>query len=416
MPTHSSTKLHGERGSTSTKTKSKSSAAGGAERVGGKKVNGGAAKAFSKNQDAAADYLYALETAADLSALAAIRKSSLLIARVSANTGSGVKVILETQTGAKAEPVFVPFAKSIRFHGHAATKTDRVNCMCAHDIVLVDGGFARAKFSPAGRLRLRTAFSALGATLPAGFFAPPPAPAAVDAEDADDEDVIAGNLRFDRTEQTEEEAAAEAERVADAAARARKNRTADARGRAVARDDVRAAMMEQLAALQARRGRRGRRAEPAEEEAEPAAEEDAESEDEDAPGGAAAGASRSAPNRAERRAAKLARLDLAARKARCITLQEEVDAALAVCQADMGTPEELAALLAKSTKTLEFLREERAAIREEEELAAEEAALRAAIAEQERQREAEMEAEIRATRGFAELPEAGDWEAYVDAI
>ena len=405
MPAHSSTKLHG---GTAASTKSKRSVAGGAERVGGKKVNGGAAKAFSKNQDAAADYLYTLETAPHASA--ALRKNSLLVARVSANTGSGVKVILETQLEGKADPVFIPFAKSIRFHGHAATKTDRVNCMCAHDIILVDGGFARAKFSPVGRLRLRSAFSALGVALPAGFFAPPPAPAA-GTEDADDEDVIAGNLCFDRTEQTEEEAAAEADRVADAAARARKNRTADSRRGAAAREDARTALVEQLAALEARRCSTRARlaaAAAAEEEEESVAVAEAEPE--------AAGADRSAPNRAERRSAKLARLDLAARKARCSTLQEEVDAALAASHGNMGTPEECLALLAKSTKTLEFLREERAAIREEEEYNREEEALRRRIAEQEAEREAEMEAEIRATRGAAELPEAGDWEAYVDGI
>ena len=268
---------------------SKYSTAGGVERVGGKKVNGGAAKAVSKNQDAVADYLYRAESAESVSDLVSLRKGSFLIARVSQNTGSGVKVLLETQAAADT-PVFVPFAKSIRFHGHAATKTDRANCMCAHDLVLVSGGFAAAKFSPVARLRLKKVFDRFTVSVPKGFFAA--APSLNGEYEEDDEDCV-GGFQFDRSDEAEMEAAAEEERKAEEARRVRLRTGGGGNGRVRSSDAVRKTLREELEALQAVSKKR-----VAEDEAPPPPQEESEAEED-----IAAASGSKGPNRAERRAA-----------------------------------------------------------------------------------------------------------------
>jgi hypothetical protein len=206
MPLHSSS-----RGADGSRTKTKSAAGGAVSVAGtrsavtGHKVGRAAARAIAKNADNAEEYLEAVESAVSLADLQELGREHTLIARVERNPGGGhLKVTL--QTGEAAMDVSI--TGTLRFRGAAAKKTDRPNCFCANDIIIVDAGLAVSKLSSAQIARVRRVFSKHGLDVPRGFFSAGDAFAAAEEED----------FEFDRSdeERAEAEAAAEA-----AAARAR---------------------------------------------------------------------------------------------------------------------------------------------------------------------------------------------------
>jgi len=189
------------------KTK-ESAAGGGASRSAatGVKMGKGARRALLKNAECVDEFLDAIAAAeaverrspagaaAGAEALEqALTRNALTLGRVTRSTGAGrLEVTLQTgETG-----VSVPIAGTVKFKGRSGTKTDRANCMCANDIIVIRGSFANAKVSAAAAAQIRRAFTHFQITTPAGFFA-----FAEDAADAED------GYEFDRSEEEAAEAA-----------------------------------------------------------------------------------------------------------------------------------------------------------------------------------------------------------------
>jgi hypothetical protein len=199
MPLHTSSRV----------AKTKPSAAGGAEgtrsAVTGRKLGRAAARSLAKNADNAEEYLDAVESAVSAADLRVLLKEHTFLARVERNPGGGhLKVTLQT---GEAE-MDVSISGTLRFRGGASKKTDRANCFCANDLIVVNAGLAVSKLTSAQVARVRRVFAKHGLETPRGFFTVGDLHAA--AEDDD--------FEFDRSdeERAEAEAAAEA-----AAARAR---------------------------------------------------------------------------------------------------------------------------------------------------------------------------------------------------
>lgn len=225
MPSHSTPKSHSGAAAPKTKKTASSSSAGGGEgaavtrsAVTGRQLGKAAVRSLNKNAEAAQEYLDSIEEVTSLSDLQALAASAMLLARVARPLGAG-RLAVQLQTG--GEPVDVPIGGNVRFKGRAGTKTDRANCMCANDIILVRGGLAAAKLSPAAASRVKRVFTKHGLSVPAGFFAL----GAADAHDGAE-----GGFDFDRSEEESEEAELEAERVAEEGRRARVKSGGAARG------------------------------------------------------------------------------------------------------------------------------------------------------------------------------------------
>ena len=181
--------------------KNKERAAGGGARsaVTGVKMGKGARRALLKNAECVDEVLDVIARAERRPGQegktwleATLAQSALTLGRVTRSTGAGrLEVTLQSgETG-----VSVPIAGTVKFKGRSGTKTDRENCMCANDIIVIRGSFASAKVSPAAAAQIRRAFEHFQVTTPAGFFA--------FAEDAEAED----GYEFDRSEEQEAEAA-----------------------------------------------------------------------------------------------------------------------------------------------------------------------------------------------------------------
>jgi hypothetical protein len=124
-----------------------------------------------------------------------MEQAAITLGRVTRSTGGG-RLAVTLQTG---EEVSVPIAGTVKFKGKSGTKTDRENCMCANDIIVIRGSFANAKVSASAAAQIRRAYEHFRVDIPAGFFA-----FAEEAADAED------GYEFDRSE----EQAAEAEEIA----------------------------------------------------------------------------------------------------------------------------------------------------------------------------------------------------------
>jgi len=121
-----------------------------------------------------------------------LTRSALFLGRVTRSTGAG-RLEVTLQTGEKG--VSVPIAGTVKFKGKSGTKTDRANCMCANDVIVIRGSFANAKVQPGVAAQIRRAFERFGVVTPVGFFAF--AEAAAEEEDG---------YEFDRSEELEAEA------------------------------------------------------------------------------------------------------------------------------------------------------------------------------------------------------------------
>jgi hypothetical protein len=186
--------------------KSKNEApAGGRSQVTGVKMGKGARRALLKNAECVDELLDAIQRAQALErslqpqptakqeAVHALEKlltdRALVLARVTRATGAG-RLEVALHTGEKG--VSVPIAGTVKFKGKAGTKTDRANCMCANDVIVVRGGQANAKVSPSTVNTIRRAFEHFGLRTPVGFFV------AQQEEEGD-------GWEFDRSEEEAEE-------------------------------------------------------------------------------------------------------------------------------------------------------------------------------------------------------------------
>ena len=193
MPTHTQSKS-----SDGAASKAKKSCTGGAGRSAtGKPLGKAGIRGLDKNAAAVEKYQDICAAAGDGSILAdTLRREYLVLARVTRTVGGGrVRVTLLDGTA----DVSVPIGGSVKMKGHAATKTDRANCMCQDDIVVVRGGQAAGKVSPAVAAEIRAIFDELRIDYPKGFFT-----ATGSAEAADDEFAY----EWDRSDQAARETAA----------------------------------------------------------------------------------------------------------------------------------------------------------------------------------------------------------------
>jgi chloramphenicol 3-O-phosphotransferase len=126
----------------------------------------------------------------------ALAREYLMLARVTRTVGGG-RVVVQLLDG--TADVSVPIGGSIKMKGRAATKTDRSNCMCQGDIVVVRGAQASGKVSAAAAAQIRTIFDELSVSYPKGFFTATGSAEAVDDEFA---------YEWDRSDQAARETAA----------------------------------------------------------------------------------------------------------------------------------------------------------------------------------------------------------------
>ena len=165
-------------------------------------------RALDKNASVAEKYLElvdSVESRVELQAL--VSESKLILGRVVRNLGcNSLHVLLQQAVNGRTEAA-VGIAGTITIKGRASTKTDRVNCMCAGDHVVIDGGLASAKLSKAQADHVMRVFARMELRVPGGFFSDAVGAAGEVDADADD-------FTWDRGEDEAAEAAAEADRKA----------------------------------------------------------------------------------------------------------------------------------------------------------------------------------------------------------
>lgn len=175
--------------SSDTSSKSKkagpsSAAGGGRSAVTGRPLGKAGIRALTKNAECVEQYI-ALCGRTD-----ALERASLILARVTRTVGGG-RVVVQLMDG--TEDVSVPIGGSVKMKGRAATKTDRSNCMCQGDLVVVRGGIAAGKMSAAAAAHVAAIFAENDISAPRGFFG------AIAVEDED--------FEFDRSDQLAAESA-----------------------------------------------------------------------------------------------------------------------------------------------------------------------------------------------------------------
>lgn len=209
MPAHTKSKT----GAEGVSKPKKGPAAGGAGKtrsaVTGRQLGKAAIRSLNKNADRGESYLDDIDSASSLSDLQVLIDNSKILARVTRAVGAG-RLAVTLQTG--ETEVNIRISGTLRFHGAASKKTDRDNCMCVDDIVLVDGGSASTKLSASAAQRVKRVFAKYGLSVPAGFFAR--------RGDGEDAGADGADFEWDRSEEEAREAAEEAARKAEEARKA----------------------------------------------------------------------------------------------------------------------------------------------------------------------------------------------------
>lgn len=128
----------------------------------GKKIGKRAAASNGKNRDAAEEFIASVENNHNLESLFRIKTLARVIRPMGAN-----RLVVRLQDG---EEVQTLIAGRLRFHGRAASKADRPNCMVLNSIILLDGGHAVSNLSKAHIVRIQSAYSDAHITTYRGFF------------------------------------------------------------------------------------------------------------------------------------------------------------------------------------------------------------------------------------------------------
>ena len=194
MPTHTQSK------STDTASKPKkipvAGGAGARSQATGRPLGKAGIRGLTKNAECVDNYLRICSAAAASNVLAdSLRRECLMLARVTRTVGGG-RVVVQLLDG--TADVSVPIGGSIKMKGRAATKTDRSNCMCQGDMVVVRGAQAAGKVSASAAAQIRAYFDDLSVAYPKGFFT-----ATGSAEAEDDEFAY----EWDRSDQAARETA-----------------------------------------------------------------------------------------------------------------------------------------------------------------------------------------------------------------
>ena len=127
-----------------------------------------ARRAIEKNASCVDDFMAIVEAAKTKISLMEEQESEGMVAgRVSRATGGGrLEVLLQDGSTTSA-----PIAGTLKFKGRAGTKMDRANCMSVGDVIVVRGGYAAGKLTPAQTKRCGQLYETLDVTVPLGFFA-----------------------------------------------------------------------------------------------------------------------------------------------------------------------------------------------------------------------------------------------------
>lgn len=133
----------------------------------GHKEGKAAKRARVKNAAAVEEFLTLIEGARDGDeAERLMADNAIMLAHVIKATGAG-RLSVRLQDGREGS---VPIAGSIKFHGGAATKGDRENCMSAGDLIVIRGSFAAGKVRRATAIRVRGLYKRHGIGYPPAFF------------------------------------------------------------------------------------------------------------------------------------------------------------------------------------------------------------------------------------------------------
>lgn len=198
------------------KSGSSSAAGGGRSAVTGTKLGKGARRALNKNADCIDNFLCIVNSANTLTNLTDwLDAEALTVGRVTRSTGCGrlEVTVLDIEAAANSsvgrpvavEGASIPICGTLKFKGRSNTKSDRANCMCVGDVIVVRGGLASAKCSAAAADAVQRVFDRLGVKYPKSFFAATASSAAAEAEEGAEFGFV-----FDRSE----ELAAEEKEVA----------------------------------------------------------------------------------------------------------------------------------------------------------------------------------------------------------
>lgn len=128
----------------------------------GKKIGKRATASNGKNRDAADDFIHSIENTDNVESVLRIRTLAKVVRPMGAN-----RLVVRLQDG---DEVQIIIAGRLRFHGRAASKADRPNCMALNSIVLLDGGYAVSNLSKAHIVRIKTAYTDAGISTCRGFF------------------------------------------------------------------------------------------------------------------------------------------------------------------------------------------------------------------------------------------------------
>ena len=136
----------------------------------GTKMGKGAARAIAKNEECVEHYSRIIFKADQTAAVATgtLRDAGLELARVTRTPGCG-RLTVTLQDGTKE--VSVPIGGTVKMRGHAGTKTDRANCMCVGDTVVLRGGIASAKLSGKAAALIKHQLKALNIVFCSALFA-----------------------------------------------------------------------------------------------------------------------------------------------------------------------------------------------------------------------------------------------------
>jgi hypothetical protein len=149
----------------------------------------GAARAIAKNEECVEHYnriIFKAEQTAT-GATGTLRDAGLELARVTRTPGCG-RLTVTLQDG--TANVSVPIGGTVKMRGHAGTKTDRANCMCVGDTVVLRGGIASAKLSDKAAALIKHQLKALNIVFCAALFAAEKSAAGSGSGSSDEDDLF----------------------------------------------------------------------------------------------------------------------------------------------------------------------------------------------------------------------------------
>ena len=137
--------------------------------VTGRKIGKAVKRGMVKNVCHLIEFVDMVTTSKTL--LSDLSRGSITVGRVIRNMGADRLHVLALTFDAKlATEASVPISGALRFHGRSANKTDMSHCMFGGDLIVINGGVASAKLTPAIAFETQRIFEENNIRVPAGFF------------------------------------------------------------------------------------------------------------------------------------------------------------------------------------------------------------------------------------------------------